>query len=63
MRKAINKQASKASRNEPEPSKWVPSGVAKLCAPEFYLIGARMREACATRLGSVHLPGDARQTR
>ncbi|PKI33407.1 hypothetical protein CRG98_046204 [Punica granatum] len=40
----------------------LPNGVAKLCAPEFYLVGARMREAYATRLGSVHLPGDARRT-
>ncbi|PKI38088.1 hypothetical protein CRG98_041521 [Punica granatum] len=32
-----------------------------LCAPEFNLVGARMREACATRLGSIHLPGDARR--
>ncbi|PKI34661.1 hypothetical protein CRG98_044947 [Punica granatum] len=31
----------------------------RVCAPEFNLVGARMREACATRLGSVHLPGDA----
>ncbi|PKI67386.1 hypothetical protein CRG98_012223 [Punica granatum] len=34
-----------------------------LCAPEFHLVGARMREAYATRLESVHLPGDARRTR
>ncbi|PKI46430.1 hypothetical protein CRG98_033182 [Punica granatum] len=34
-----------------------------LCTPEFHLVGARMREACATRLGSVHLPGDGRRTR
>ncbi|PKI64180.1 hypothetical protein CRG98_015426 [Punica granatum] len=33
-----------------------------LCAPEFNLVGARMREAYATRLGSVHLLGDARRT-
>ncbi|PKI50337.1 hypothetical protein CRG98_029273 [Punica granatum] len=33
-----------------------------LCAPEFNLIGARMREAYATWLGSVHLPGEARRT-
>ncbi|PKI68257.1 hypothetical protein CRG98_011337, partial [Punica granatum] len=33
-----------------------------LCAPEFNLVGARMREAYATRLGSIHLPGDARRT-
>ncbi|PKI60381.1 hypothetical protein CRG98_019230 [Punica granatum] len=33
-----------------------------VCAPEFYLVRARMREAYATRLGSVHLPGDARRT-
>ncbi|PKI78386.1 hypothetical protein CRG98_001207 [Punica granatum] len=33
-----------------------------VCAPEFHLVGARMREACATRLVSVHLPGDARRT-
>ncbi|PKI61764.1 hypothetical protein CRG98_017814 [Punica granatum] len=42
--------------------KYVPSGVAKLCAPEFYLVGARMHETYATRLGSVHLLGDARRT-
>ncbi|PKI75889.1 hypothetical protein CRG98_003723 [Punica granatum] len=47
---------------EPEPTKYVPSGVAKLCAPKFNLVGARMREAYTTRLGSVHLPGDARRT-
>ncbi|PKI65027.1 hypothetical protein CRG98_014582 [Punica granatum] len=60
--KAINKQASKQTGLSPNPLD-VPSGVAKLCAPEFYLIGARMREAYATRLGGVHLPGDARRTR
>ncbi|PKI61598.1 hypothetical protein CRG98_017973 [Punica granatum] len=32
-----------------------------LCAPKFHLVGARMREAYATRLGSIHLPG-ARRT-
>ncbi|PKI75905.1 hypothetical protein CRG98_003704 [Punica granatum] len=62
MRKAVNKQANKASRNEPEPSKYVPSGVAKLCAPEFHLVRARMREAYATRLGGVHLPGGGQRT-
>ncbi|PKI58159.1 hypothetical protein CRG98_021447 [Punica granatum] len=44
-----------------EPTKYVPSGVAKLCAPEFHLVGASMREAYATRLGSVYLPGDTRR--
>ncbi|PKI37272.1 hypothetical protein CRG98_042335 [Punica granatum] len=34
-----------------------------MCAPEFNLVGARMREAYETRLGSIHLPGDARRTR
>ncbi|PKI64636.1 hypothetical protein CRG98_014974 [Punica granatum] len=34
----------------------------ELCAPEFHLVGARVRGAYATRLGSVHLPGDARRT-
>ncbi|PKI34589.1 hypothetical protein CRG98_045020 [Punica granatum] len=34
-----------------------------LYAPEFNLVGARMREAYATRLGSVYLPKDARQAR
>ncbi|PKI64289.1 hypothetical protein CRG98_015329 [Punica granatum] len=33
-----------------------------VCTPEFHLVGVRMREAYATRLGSVHLPGDARRT-
>ncbi|PKI44342.1 hypothetical protein CRG98_035253 [Punica granatum] len=32
-----------------------------LCAPEFGLVGARMREAYTTRLESIHLPGDARR--
>ncbi|PKI67424.1 hypothetical protein CRG98_012186 [Punica granatum] len=27
-----------------------------VCAPEFYLVGACMREAYATRLESIHLP-------
>ncbi|PKI58416.1 hypothetical protein CRG98_021174 [Punica granatum] len=27
-----------------------------LCSPEFHLVRARMREAYATRLGSIHLP-------
>ncbi|PKI70811.1 hypothetical protein CRG98_008806 [Punica granatum] len=58
---AINKHASKQTESSPNPLV-VPNGVAKLCAPEFYLIGAKMREAYATRLGSVHLPGDARRT-
>ncbi|PKI77719.1 hypothetical protein CRG98_001889 [Punica granatum] len=34
-----------------------------LCAPEFHLVGARMRAPKQTRLGSIHLPGDARRTR
>ncbi|PKI74823.1 hypothetical protein CRG98_004784 [Punica granatum] len=34
----------------------------RLCAPEFHLVGARMREAYATRLGSIHLPEDAQRT-
>ncbi|PKI46497.1 hypothetical protein CRG98_033113 [Punica granatum] len=29
---------------------------------KFNIVGARMREAYATRLGSIHLPGDARRT-
>ncbi|OWM72876.1 hypothetical protein CDL15_Pgr023281 [Punica granatum] len=33
-----------------------------LCAPEFHLVGARLRLPKQTRLGSVHLPGDARRT-
>ncbi|PKI38102.1 hypothetical protein CRG98_041508 [Punica granatum] len=34
-----------------------------MCAPEFRLVGARnARSLNATRLGSVHLPGDARRT-
>ncbi|PKI67431.1 hypothetical protein CRG98_012181 [Punica granatum] len=33
-----------------------------LCKPEFNLVGARMHKAYATRLGSIHLPGDARRT-
>ncbi|PKI69367.1 hypothetical protein CRG98_010249 [Punica granatum] len=35
---------------------------AYLCTPEFRLVGARMHEAYATRLGSIHIPGDARRT-
>ncbi|PKI51927.1 hypothetical protein CRG98_027683 [Punica granatum] len=33
-----------------------------MCASEFHLVGARVREAYATRLGSAHLPGNARRT-
>ncbi|PKH93992.1 hypothetical protein CRG98_049775, partial [Punica granatum] len=33
-----------------------------VCAPEFHLVGVRMRAPRQTRLGSVHLPGDARRT-
>ncbi|PKI70489.1 hypothetical protein CRG98_009123 [Punica granatum] len=34
------------------------------CAhPNFNLVGARMREAYATRFGSFHLPGGVRRTR
>ncbi|PKI71090.1 hypothetical protein CRG98_008514 [Punica granatum] len=33
-----------------------------VCAPEFHLIGARTRAPKQTRLGSIHLPGDARRT-
>ncbi|PKI64509.1 hypothetical protein CRG98_015072 [Punica granatum] len=55
-----DKQARQA-RTSPNPLS-VPSGVAKLCAPEFHLVGARMRAPKQTRLGSVHLPGDARRT-
>ncbi|PKI78844.1 hypothetical protein CRG98_000769 [Punica granatum] len=62
VQKAVNKYASKQTGSRPNPLS-VPSGVAKLCAPEFNLVGARMREAYATRLGSIHLPGDARWTR
>ncbi|PKI72889.1 hypothetical protein CRG98_006757 [Punica granatum] len=60
--KAINKHASKQTKSSPNPLA-IPSGVAKLCAPEFHLVGACMRRAYATRLGRVHLPGDARRTR
>ncbi|PKI44692.1 hypothetical protein CRG98_034917 [Punica granatum] len=41
-RKAVNKQVSKQTGLSPNPLD-VPSGVAKLCAPEFNLVGARMR--------------------
>ncbi|PKI50334.1 hypothetical protein CRG98_029270 [Punica granatum] len=41
---------------------FMPSKLEYLCAPEFYLVGACMREAYATRPGSVHLPGGARWT-
>ncbi|PKI37770.1 hypothetical protein CRG98_041839, partial [Punica granatum] len=44
-------------------SRAVESPGSRVCAPEFHLVGTRMREAYATRLGSVHLPGDARRTR
>ncbi|PKI49663.1 hypothetical protein CRG98_029908 [Punica granatum] len=37
-------------------------GRISLCAPEFRLVGARMRALNTTRLGSVHLPGDVRRT-
>ncbi|PKI52412.1 hypothetical protein CRG98_027193 [Punica granatum] len=37
------------------------SGVAKLCALEFYLVEARMRAPKQMRLESVHLPGDAQR--
>ncbi|PKI68442.1 hypothetical protein CRG98_011167 [Punica granatum] len=37
-------------------------GFLGLCAPEFNLVGARLRAPKQTRLGSVHLPGDARRT-
>ncbi|OWM65103.1 hypothetical protein CDL15_Pgr003897 [Punica granatum] len=47
-----------AYSGSPSTHLWPPT----LCAPEFNLLGARMREAYATRLGSVHLPGDARRT-
>ncbi|OWM72721.1 hypothetical protein CDL15_Pgr002607 [Punica granatum] len=60
MRKAVNRQANKQAGTSPNPLS-VPSGVAKLCAPEFHLVGASMREAYATRLGSVYLPGDTRR--
>ncbi|PKI46260.1 hypothetical protein CRG98_033346 [Punica granatum] len=33
-----------------------------VCAPEFNLVGARMRAPKQTWLGSVYLPGDARRT-
>ncbi|PKI56394.1 hypothetical protein CRG98_023197 [Punica granatum] len=56
-RKAVNKQASKQTGLSPNPLE-VPSRVAKLCAPEFNLVRARMRDAYVTRLGSVHLPGN-----
>ncbi|PKI66600.1 hypothetical protein CRG98_013009 [Punica granatum] len=46
-----------------DPARLQKSKLARVCAPEFYLVRARMREAYATRLGSVHLPGDARRTR
>ncbi|PKI68507.1 hypothetical protein CRG98_011103 [Punica granatum] len=42
--KAVNKHASKQPEMSPNPLS-VPSGVAKLCAPEFDLVGARMRGA------------------
>ncbi|PKI50072.1 hypothetical protein CRG98_029541 [Punica granatum] len=52
---AINKHASKQTESSPKPLD-IPIGVAKLCASEFNLVGARMRESSATRLGSIHLP-------
>ncbi|PKI60861.1 hypothetical protein CRG98_018734 [Punica granatum] len=61
VRKAVNRHASKQTESSPNPLN-VPSGVAKLCAPEFNLVGACMRDAYATRLLSIHLPGDARRT-
>ncbi|PKI71901.1 hypothetical protein CRG98_007706 [Punica granatum] len=60
-KKAVNRHASKQPETSPNPLNF-PSGVAKLCAPEFNLVGARMRAPKQTRLGSVHLPGDARWT-
>ncbi|PKI69347.1 hypothetical protein CRG98_010253 [Punica granatum] len=59
--KTINKHASKQTESSPNPLD-IPSGVAKLCAPEFNLVGARIREAYATRLGSIHLSEDAQRT-
>ncbi|PKI64869.1 hypothetical protein CRG98_014736 [Punica granatum] len=60
--KAINKHASKQTESSPNPLA-VPCGIAKLCALEFHLVGAHMREAYLMRPESVHLPGDARRTR
>ncbi|PKI31818.1 hypothetical protein CRG98_047791, partial [Punica granatum] len=62
-KKAINKHASKQTELSPNPLS-MSSVESPSCAhPNFNLVGARMREANATRLGSVHLPGDARRTR
>ncbi|PKI48236.1 hypothetical protein CRG98_031369 [Punica granatum] len=49
-----------SSLESPSHSKYDLCG--KLCAPEFNLVGARMRAPKQTRLGSVHLPGDVRRT-
>ncbi|PKI61887.1 hypothetical protein CRG98_017716 [Punica granatum] len=58
LRNALNKQASKASGNEPEPSKYVPSGVDKLYGPECRLSSgpACAKLEIAQLDGLFHLP-------
>ncbi|PKI58751.1 hypothetical protein CRG98_020858 [Punica granatum] len=59
--KAINKHASKQTESNPNPLN-SPVESPSYAHPNFNLVGARMCEAYATRLGSVHLLRDARRT-
>ncbi|PKI58128.1 hypothetical protein CRG98_021477 [Punica granatum] len=60
----VNKQASKASGNEPKPSKRNPQWSRQIVRTRMWtLIGARIAHFWIARLGSVHLPEDARRTR
>ncbi|PKI66334.1 hypothetical protein CRG98_013296 [Punica granatum] len=56
--KAVNKQASKASGNEPEPSKKSPVESSRYADPNFNLVGVRMR-ALWRDLGVSTFPWDA----
>ncbi|PKI37510.1 hypothetical protein CRG98_042108 [Punica granatum] len=60
--KAINEHASKQTGSSPNPLRMSPAESPSCAHPNFNLVGARMR-AYATRIGSVHLSGDARRTR
>ncbi|PKI38841.1 hypothetical protein CRG98_040769 [Punica granatum] len=55
-KKAINKHASKQAESSPNPLK-VPSEVAKLCIPEFHLVGARMHLPMQRGSGVSTFPG------
>ncbi|PKI75226.1 hypothetical protein CRG98_004377 [Punica granatum] len=59
VQKTINKHTSKQTGIEPEPTNYVPSGVAKLYEPECPLVGVLMGANESRVLGVSTFPRDA----